>query len=105
VLEPLTKDGDKEVRANAYNLIGAGYEAQNKLEDAAKAYQQAATITPYAIERDQFVASAARALTDGGKLDEAKKLWSQLANDPASAMAAEARVRLGEIEAQAARQG
>jgi len=104
VLEPLTKDGDKELRANAYNLMGAGYEAEGKLEDAAKAYQQAADMTPYAIERDQFVASAARALTDGGKLEEAKKLWTKLADDPASAMAAEARVRLGEIEAQAARQ-
>ncbi len=104
VLQPLTKDGDEELRANAYNLIGAGYEAQHKLEEAAKSYQQAAETTPYAIERDQFVASAARALTEGGKLDEAKKLWNQLADDPASAMAAEARVRLGEIEAQAAKQ-
>ncbi len=103
-LQPLTKEGDEGLRANAYNLIGAGYEAQQKLEDAAKAYQQAAAATPYSIERDQYLASAARALTEGGKLDEAKKLWSQLATDPASAMAAEARVRLGEIEAKAVKQ-
>jgi hypothetical protein len=61
-------------------------------------------VTPYQIERDQYLANSARALTDGGKLDEAKKLWDQLASDPASALAAEARVRLGEIEAKAAKQ-
>lgn len=104
VLQPLTKADDEGLRASAYNLVGAGYEAQKKHEDAAKAYQQAADVTPYAIERDQYLASAARALTEGGKLDEAKKLWSQLASDPASAMAAEARVRLGEIEAKAVKQ-
>jgi predicted negative regulator of RcsB-dependent stress response len=103
-LQPLTKEGDKGLRANAYNLQGSGYEAEKKLEEAAKAYQQAAEVTPYAVERDQFQASAARALTEGGKIDEAKKLWSQLASDPASAMAAEARVRLGELEAKAVTQ-
>lgn len=104
VLQPLTDEDDKGLRASAYNLIGAGYEQQKKFEDAAKAYRQAADVTPYAIDRDQYLASAARALTVGGKLDEAKKLWSQLAADPASTMAAEARVRLGEIEAKAAKQ-
>jgi len=104
VLEPLTKAGDEGLRANAYDLIGAGYEQQQKLDEAAKAYRQAADVTPYQIDRDQYLASAARALTVGGKLDEAKELWTQLANDPASAVAAEARVRLGEIEARAARQ-
>jgi predicted negative regulator of RcsB-dependent stress response len=102
VLEPLTHDGDKGLQASAYNLVGAGLEQQKKFEDAAKAYRQAADVTPYQIDRDQYLAGAARALTEGDKLDEAKALWSQLASDPASAVAAEARVRLGEIEAQAA---
>lgn len=104
VLQPLTKEDDEGLRANAYNLMGAGYEAQKKFDDAARAYQQAATVTSFPIERDQYLASAARALAEGGKVDEAKKLWSRLASDPASAMAAEARVRLGELEAKAARQ-
>ncbi|HET7553538.1 MAG TPA: tetratricopeptide repeat protein [Gemmatimonadaceae bacterium] len=104
VLQPLTDEDDKALRASAYNLIGAGYEQQKKLEDAAKAYRQAADVTPYQIDRDQYLASAARALTAGGKIDEAKKLWSQLASDPASSVAAEARVRLGEIEAKAVKQ-
>lgn len=104
VLQPLTNEDDEGLRASAYNLVGAGYEQQKKLDDAAKAYRQAADVTPYQIDRDQYLASAARALTAGGKLDEAKKLWSQLASDPASSVAAEARVRLGEIEAKAATQ-
>ncbi|HEY9428952.1 MAG TPA: tetratricopeptide repeat protein [Gemmatimonadaceae bacterium] len=104
VLEPLTKEDDEALRASAYNLIGAGYEQQKKLDDAAKAYRQAAEASPHQIDRDQYLASAARALTAGGKLDEAKKLWSELASDPASSVAAEARVRLGEIDAKAAKQ-
>ncbi|HET7623347.1 MAG TPA: tetratricopeptide repeat protein [Gemmatimonadaceae bacterium] len=104
VLQPLTDADDKGLQANAYNLIGAGYEEQKKLEDAAKAYRQAAEVTPYQIDRDQYLASAARALTEGGKLDEAKELWGKLATDPASALAPEARVRLGEIEAKAVKQ-
>jgi predicted negative regulator of RcsB-dependent stress response len=104
VLQPLTEADDNGLRANAYNLIGAGYEQQKKPEDAAKAYRQAAEVAPHQIDRDQYLASAARALTAGGKLDEAKELWSQLAADPASSVAAEARVRLGEIEAKAAKQ-
>ena len=104
VLEPLTKEDDEALRASAYNLIGAGYEQEKKLDDAAKAYRQAAEASPHQIDRDQYLASAARALTAGGKLDEAKKLWSELASDPASSVAAEARVRLGEIDAKAAKQ-
>jgi predicted negative regulator of RcsB-dependent stress response len=104
VLQPLTDGDDEGLRASAYNLIGAGYEQQKKFDEAAEAYRQAAAVTPYQIDRDQYLASAARTLTEGGKVDEAKKLWSQLASDPASAVAAEARVRLGEIEAKAVKQ-
>jgi predicted negative regulator of RcsB-dependent stress response len=105
VLQPLTKEDDEGLRASAYNLIGAGYEQQKKFEDAAKAYREAAKVAAYPIDRDQYLANAARALTSGGKLDEAKELWSQLASDPASSVGAEARVRLGEIEAKPAKQG
>ena len=104
-LQPLTSADDEGLRASAYNLIGAGYEQQKKYDDAAAAYRLAAKSAPFAIDRDQYLANAARALTTGGKLDEAKALWSQLAADPASSVGAEARVRLGEIEAKAAKQG
>lgn len=104
-LQPLTKADDEGLRASAYNLVGAGYEQQQKYVDAAAAYREAAKIAPFAVDRDQYLANAARALTTGGKLDEAKELWSQLAADPASAVGAEARVRLGEIEAKGTKQG
>jgi predicted negative regulator of RcsB-dependent stress response len=104
-LQPLTSSDDQGLRASAYNLVGAGYEQQQKYVEAAAAYREAAKAAPFAIDRDQYLANAARALTNGGKLDEAKELWSKLAADPASSAAAEARVRLGEIEAKAAKQG
>lgn len=104
-LQPLTKVDDDGLRASAYNLIGAGYEQQQKYVEAAAAYRDAAKSSPYAVDRDQYLANAARALTTGGKLEEAKALWSQLAADPASSAGAEARVRLGEIEVKVAKKG
>ncbi|HEY9450342.1 MAG TPA: tetratricopeptide repeat protein [Gemmatimonadaceae bacterium] len=104
-LQPLTTESDEYVRAAAFNLTGAGYEQQGKFAEAADAYGEAAEAAPSAVERDTYRANKARALTSGGKLDEAKKIWSDLAADPASAAGAEARVRLGELEAKAAKQG
>jgi hypothetical protein len=48
-----------------------------------------------------YIASAARDYTAAGKTDDAKKIWSALAKDDQSPAAAEARVRLGELEAKA----
>jgi len=64
-------------------------------------YQKAAAKAPYKTDHDVFMASAARALTTAGKTDEAKKIWTELAKDDQSPASAEARVRLGEIDAKA----
>ncbi|HEX6537078.1 MAG TPA: tetratricopeptide repeat protein [Gemmatimonadaceae bacterium] len=104
-LQKLVDSDDAYLRAGALNLIGAGYEQQAKYADAAASYRKAADATAYPADRDQYLASAARALTSAGKTAEAKEIWSKLAADPTSPTAAEARVRLGEIEAKAARSG
>jgi hypothetical protein len=49
--------------------------------------------------KDRYLADAARALTSGGKKDEAAKIWSTLATDNTSPFAGEARVRIGELTA------
>lgn len=104
-LEPLTTSSDETLRAASFNLTGAGLEQQGKFVEAAAAYRSAAQAAAFPADRDGYLASAARALTSGGKLDEATKLWSELAADPASAAGAEARVRLGELQAKAVTQG
>lgn len=100
-LEKLEGSAGDYLKAGTLNMIGAGYEQEGKYDQAAAAYQKAAAAARYPNDRDQYMASAARALTAGGKADQAKAIWTKLADDPASSQAAEARVRLGELEAKA----
>ena len=104
-LEKFVQSSPKLLEASAYNLIGAGYEQQNKFDDAATAYQKAASAASGKSDRDSYLASAARALTAGGKTADAIKIWSKLAADPTSATSAEARVRLGELQAKPVKAG
>ncbi|HEY2897969.1 MAG TPA: tetratricopeptide repeat protein [Gemmatimonadaceae bacterium] len=98
-LEPVTSDKDAYTAATALNLEAAGLEQSGKLAEAAAGYQKAADRAPYKIDKDVYMASAARVLTAAGKTDEAKKIWAALAGDDQSPASAEARVRLGELEA------
>lgn len=104
-LTDLTNSDERAIAANAENLIGAGYEEMQKFADAAAHYQRAAAKTPYAEYKDGYLANAARAFTEAGKTDEARKIWETLANDESSPSAAEARVRLGQLEAKAVSKG
>jgi predicted negative regulator of RcsB-dependent stress response len=98
-LDPVTTDKDAYTAATALNLQAAGLEQSGKLPEAAALYQKAASRAPYKSDHDVYMASAARVLTTAGKADEAKKIWAALASDDQSPAAAEARVRLGELEA------
>lgn len=80
-------------------LLAAGYEDQKKPAEAAAEFQKAADATPYDLDKQKYLADAARSLGAAGKTAEAKKIWSQLAEDELSPTAGEARVRLGELEA------
>jgi predicted negative regulator of RcsB-dependent stress response len=100
-LKTVTSDKDAYTAAAALSLEGAGLEQAGKLADAAATYQKAASKAPYKVDHDLYLANAARVLTLAGKVDDAKKIWMDLANDDASPASAEARVRLGELEAKA----
>jgi predicted negative regulator of RcsB-dependent stress response len=97
-LAGLVSSDDAALAAGAENLTAAGYEEMKKFADAAAHYQKAAALTPYGTYRDDYQASAARALTEAGKTDEARKIWTELAADPTASVSAEARVRLGQLE-------
>jgi len=81
------------------SLIGAGYEGLNQGAQAAKSYEDAAQAARFPADRDMARSNAARAYLSAGNNAEASKIWSELANDPKSVLAPEARVRLGEAEA------
>jgi TolA-binding protein len=80
-------------------MIGAGYEAMNQGAAAARAYEEAVKKARFSSERDMAKANSARAYLSAGNSAQAIKIWTDLANDPKSTLAPEARVRLGEAEA------
>ena len=86
------------------SLQGDGYAQEGKPAEAGKAYEKAADATGYANEKSQQLAKAARAYQVAGDTAKARGIWTRLLDDPnAPGMAAEARVRLGEMTAQVAK--
>lgn len=104
-LKTVTGAKDAYTAAAGMNLQAAGLEQSGKFAEAAATYEQAAKKAPYKVDHDVYMASAARALTTAGKVDDAKKIWATLANDDQSTAQPEARVRLGELEAKDAKAG
>src|SRR5437867_211010 len=85
------------------SLIADGYSEMGKAADAAKYYTQAAAGTALENERAYYRAKAARSYATAGNIAEAKKVWAELAKDEKSpSVAAEARVRLAELDAKRA---
>jgi predicted negative regulator of RcsB-dependent stress response len=80
-------------------LIANGYEELKDFAAAATEYKAASDGSEFPVEKAQHLASAARAYMAAGKPAEAKAIWTELAADETGPMAAEARVRLGEITA------
>lgn len=104
-LQQLAQSSDDPlVKAMAENGVAAGYEGAGKFADAASHYRRAAELTRLDDERDTYLANAARAYQAAGNKDEAVALWRQLSESEGT-QAAEARVRLGELAAEAAKQG
>ena len=105
LLEKLAESSDDGlVKAMAENGIAAGYEGAGKFADAAIHYRRAADLTRLADERDVYLANAARAYQAAGNKAEAIALWRRLV-DSGGTQAPEARVRLGELTAEPAKQG
>lgn len=91
------------VQGTIRSLEGDGYAQLGKLTDAAKQYQQAADATTYPLEKGYYQSKAARAYQAAGDTAKARQIWTALANDPNSSMVSEAKVRLGELDAQPAK--
>lgn len=94
---PAANKGDMQYEARL--LVAAGYEGLTKWADAAKEYEAAASGARFDADKQSALASAARAYQAGGDKAAAKKIWNQLAADPKSSYATEAKIRLGELDA------
>lgn len=88
-----------DFKASIHVLEAAGYEQQKDFTHAAEQYKLAADVSRYPADKADYQASAARSYTAGGKIAEAKAIWTELSKDETSPLAGEARIRLGELEA------
>jgi predicted negative regulator of RcsB-dependent stress response len=96
------KSGPDAVSARA--LLGDAYSQQSKYAEAAAEYQRAAEASSMPNEKAFLMTKAGHALMAAGKTPEARKIWETLANQSDNpSVAAEARVRLGELSAKPAR--
>ena len=95
----------REFRAPLVAMIGDGHDLLGKYADAAKEYERAANLTSYPVERDNFLAAAGRYHMLAGAKADAIRIWTRLAEDPESPVAGEAKIRLGELTAKAAKAG
>jgi hypothetical protein len=82
-------------------LLADGLQELKDFAGAAAQYKLASQATRFPAAKDEYLASAARSYMAAGKAAEAKAIWTELAKDETGPMAAEARIRLGEVNAQA----
>jgi predicted negative regulator of RcsB-dependent stress response len=84
--------------ASIKGLLGDAYIQLGKPAEAAAAYEQAALATALPNERALLMSKLGRAWYAAGKNDKARETWQSLAAQQASpSLAAEARLRLGEL--------
>jgi predicted negative regulator of RcsB-dependent stress response len=99
VLKKAESKASKDFKPSIYVLEGAGHEQLKDFIAAADDYKRAGQVTRFPYDKAEYQATAARDLMTAGKLVEAKAIWTELAKDESGPVAAEARVRLGELDA------
>jgi tetratricopeptide (TPR) repeat protein len=99
VLKTAEAKAPADFRPSIHVLEAAGYEELKDLIAAAGQYKLAAQVTRFPVDKAEYQAAAARDYMAAGKVEEARVIWTALAKDETGPVAAEARVRLGEIEA------
>ena len=99
VLKKAEANASGDFRPSVHVLEAAGYEEEKDLTSAAEQYKLAAEVTRFPADKAEYQAAAARDYMAAGKTDQAKAIWTALAKDDTGPVSAEARVRLGELEA------
>ena len=85
-------------RAQAFGLLGAGYENLGQAKEAAEAYQNGAEGARTDFLKAQMLSDAGRAWAAAGDTAKAIAAYRQVVNQlPKEAAVTEAKVRLGEL--------
>ena len=104
VLEKAADGAPGPMEVQLRTLIGDGYLSMKNAPSAAKEFERAAAISTHELEKANQRAKAARAYMVGGDTAKARQIWSELASDEkVPTVAAEAKVRLGELTAKPAK--
>lgn len=90
--------GSSAAAPSVHGLLGDAYLQVNKPAEAAVEYEKGSGLTAMENEKAILMSKAAQAYVLAGKPAEAKKLYETLAAKGDLAVAAEAKVRLGELE-------
>ena len=97
VLKRAEAKAPPDFKPSIHVLEADGFEELRDFGAAAEQYKLAATATKYPVDKAQYQAAAARDYMAAGKTEDAKAIWTELAKDETGPMAAEAKVRLGEL--------
>lgn len=104
ILEEAAKSAPQPLEVQMRALIGDGYLSMKNAGNAAKEYEKAADLAERSMERAGNRARAARAYMAAGDTAKARQIWADLSADAKNpSIAAEAKVRLGELTAKAAK--
>jgi predicted negative regulator of RcsB-dependent stress response len=99
VLKTAEAKASADFKPSIHVLQAAGYEESKDLLAAAQQYKLAAEATRFPVDKAEYQSAAARDYMAAGKVEEARAIWAELAKDETGPGAAEARVRLGELQA------
>jgi tetratricopeptide (TPR) repeat protein len=102
-IDALQKAKDAKFAASrVWSLIGDGQLQLGKVDEATASYQKAADVADTDGEKAMAMAKKARAYMSVNKVEDARKVWSELEKaEWAGTLQGEAKVRLGELTAQA----
>ena len=98
-----TVGSDDDFSPSVHSLEANAYEELKDFVNAADQYRLAAETSKFPHDKEKFRAYQARSLTSAGKRAEALAIWEDLAKDETSPFALEAKLRIGELEAQPAK--
>ena len=98
ILEKAASGAPGPMEVQLRSLIGDGYLSMKNAPSAAKEFERAADMSTRELEKAGQRAKAARAYMVAGDTAKARQIWADLsADEKVPSVAAEARVRLGEL--------
>jgi tetratricopeptide (TPR) repeat protein len=97
VLKKAEGKAPSDFQPSVHVLEAAGHEELKDFVSAAEQYKLAAKETRFPADKGEYQAAAATDYMAAGKTEEAAAIWTELAKDETGPLAAEAKVRLGEV--------